>query len=301
MKSDRGNVRNSKHRKGSSPPNARRTRRHPVHRQHVNGGKQRETRMNNNIGVSPLKSAAAVVTVCNEESTIGRVLDELQRLPLTETIVVLNGCTDASRSIVMKYPGITMVHIHEPLGHDVGRSVGARMTQADAILFIDGDMRVAAEDLMPFLKAVQEGVDVALNDLSGHLPAFVHQDSVTRCKTFLNRLLRREDLGANSMTAVPHGLSRRCIETLGTGVLAVPPMAQGQAVLRGLKVSAVHTVDVIGPNRKRRSNTGRGNSMERLIVGDHAEAIAAVLDITGTSLGGIPATRSDIARGRNAL
>ncbi|WP_068500469.1 glycosyltransferase family 2 protein [Paenibacillus kribbensis] len=246
-------------------------------------------------------TAAAVVSVCNEESTIDRVLGELEKLPLKDIIVVLNGCTDDTRSIVAKHhPGATLVNIPDRLGHDVGRAVGARMTQADIVLFVDGDLPIPASELLPFLHAVDQGTDVALNDLGRHLPPYAQQDSVTRCKGFLNRILRRLDLGANSLTAVPHALSRRSLDLLGPAMLAVPPKAHAMAVLHGMMVAAVHSVDVIKTNRKRTFNTGKGNAMEQLIVGDHAEALTAVLKVAGTSPFGPVPTRADVAKGRNA-
>ncbi|MFK4302643.1 hypothetical protein ABH892_002747 [Paenibacillus sp. RC254] len=246
-------------------------------------------------------TAAAVVSACNEESTIGGVLSELEKLPLTDIIVVLNGCTDGTRSIVAEHhPGVTLVSVPTRLGHDVGRAVGARMTQAEIVLFVDGDLPIPAFDLLPFLYAVDQGTDVALNDLSRHLPPYFRQDSVTRCKGFLNRVLRRPDLGASSLTAVPHALSRRSLELLGPAMLAVPPKAHAMAILHGMKVTAVHAVDVIGTNRKRTINIGKGNAMEQLIVGDHAEALAAVFQVAGAfPLGPVP-TRADVAKGRNA-
>ncbi|MCP3807340.1 glycosyltransferase [Paenibacillus sp. Lou8.1] len=246
-------------------------------------------------------TAAAVVSACNEESTIDRVLGELEKLPLTEIIVVLNGCTDGTRSTVAKHhPSVTLVNVPDRLGHDVGRAVGARMTQADIVLFVDGDLPIPASDLLPFLHAVDQGTDVALNDLGRHLPPYAQQDSVTRCKAFLNRVLRRPDLGASSLTAVPHALSRRLLDQLGSAVLAVPPKAHAMAILHGMIVAAVHAVDVIKTNRKRTFNVGKGNAMEQLIVGDHAEALTTVFQVAGYSpLGPVP-TRVDVAKGRNA-
>lgn len=246
-------------------------------------------------------TAAAVVSACNEESTIDRVLGELEKLPLKDIIVVLNGCTDDTRSIVAKHhPCATLVNMPDRLGHDVGRAVGARMTQADIVLFVDGDLPIPASDLLPFLHAVDQGKDVALNDLGRHLPPYAQQDSVTRCKGFLNRVLRRPDLGASSLTAVPHALSRRALDLLGPAMLAVPPKAHAMAVLHGMMVAAVHSVDVIKMNRKRTFNTGKGNVMEQLIIGDHAEALKAVFQVAGASPFGPVPTRADVAKGRNA-
>ena len=249
--------------------------------------------------------AAAIVTACNEEKTISSVLSELRRLPLQDIIVVLNGCTDRTYEKAIEHPGVTVVHIPERLGYDVGRSIGARLTTADIVLFTDADIPLRAEELAPFLLAVQRGMDVALNHLTPLIPVFEQQDQVTRCKAFLNRMLERADLGADSMTAIPHALSRRCLDALGTDVLAVPPLAQARAIIQGMRTAGVCTVNVLARNRRRASmNRGTGNPVEQLIIGDHAEALSAILNASEWNARGessictLP-SRAKIAEGRN--
>jgi len=250
----------------------------------------------------PLRgSAAAVVCASSEEDSIDAVLRELERLPLRQIIVVLNGCRDRSYALARKHRRVTVAYYPDLLGHDVGRSLGAKLAEADIVLFCDGDMAIAAEDLAPFLYAVDAGCDVALNDLNGFLPLFADQDEVTRCKSFLNAVLSRGDLGANSMTAVPHALSGRLLRQLDLRHLSVPPKAQAIAVLEGYRVEAVHAVDVFSGNRRRAGNTGRGNSVAGMIIGDHAEALGEVLRRRGVSGLKPPLSRKDVAMRRNAM
>ncbi len=249
----------------------------------------------------PLRhSAAAVVCACNEERTLGQVLSQLKRLPLTDIIVVLNGTTDDSLKQVLRQPGITLVYEPDRAGHDVGRALGAKMTDAETVLFVDGDMVVSAEQLAPFLFAVDRGQDVALNNLTSLLPPFAGQDEVSRIKAYLNRTLGRADLGSNSMTAVPHALSRRMIQTVKPASLAVPPKAQSLAIQHGMSVSAPSQVDVIRSNRLRPGNTGNGNDVARLILGDHLEALATWLDTGWNTAQARTPSRVEVAYRRNA-
>lgn len=246
-------------------------------------------------------SAAAVVCASSEEDSLDGMLNELERLPLKEIILVLNGSRDNSYAISRKHPLVTAVYFPELLGHDVGRSVGARLTDADIVLFCDGDMVVPAEELAPFIYAVDGGCDAALNDLSGFLPPFVHQDEVTHCKSFVNRALGRGDLGASSLTAVPHALSSRLIREIDAKHLSVPPKAQALAILKGYRVEAVHAVDVVKGNRRREGNTGKGNDVAGLIIGDHAEAMEECFRLRGMSAFSARISRKDIALKRNAI
>ncbi|WP_296976323.1 glycosyltransferase [Thermobacillus sp. ZCTH02-B1] len=262
----------------------------------------REVRGPAQPALSPVKRAGAgrlavIITARNEAETIGGVIREARRLHPDELIVVLNGCTDGTLAVVRACPGVTILHYPEPLGHDVGRAAGAAAADADILLFLDGDLALPAHKLAPFVEAVRRGADVALNGLDRHLGPFNRWDDVTRMKAFLNRALGRPDLGAASMTAVPHALSRRALERIGTAALAVPPKAQALAIASGLDVRIGGSVDVIRRNRLREANTGRANPVSRLIVGDHLEALRAVMDRTGPRLGVPDASRRrDAAR-----
>lgn len=231
------------------------------------------------------KKVGAIVTVMNEEAALPAVLTQLKRLPLHEMIVVVNGSTDNSLQIIREQSEAMIVHYNEALGHDIGRAIGAKLCRCDIMLFLDGDFPVSAELLIPFIHAVENGHDVVLNDISPYIQRFNQRDAVTIVKDFVNRSLGREALRANSLSAVPHALSRRAVETIGYQSLAVPPKAQAKAFASGLSFSSPASVDVIAPNKQRNQlNTGRRNPVANLIVGDHIEALATLMDAHGTRL-----------------
>ncbi|SFE15324.1 Glycosyl transferase family 2 [Paenibacillus algorifonticola] len=219
------------------------------------------------------RTVAAVVMAMNEEESIPRLLGQLERLPLQEIVIVVNGSTDTTAVKVRESGRAVLIHYAEALGHDVGRAVGARTTVSDIVLFVDADILVAAEQLLPFIEAVAGGMDIALNNLSSYMGSFSGRDEVMMLKEFVNRSVNRPDLTVNSLTAVPHALSRKAIQTIGAAELAVPPKAQVIALQHGLKVGTASMVDVITHNRLRPGNVGMGNQMARLIVGDHLEAL----------------------------
>jgi len=207
----------------------------------------------------------------NEKRTLRRVISEAFRVHYrTEVIVVANGSTDGSAAIARR-SGAKVLSYDQPLGHDVPRAVGAREARGDVLLFIDADMVIPAAKLRKFVKAVRDGVDVALNDYSGPVKrTAVH--GVVLAKHALNVLLGRVDLRGASMTAIPHALSRRAIEVIGINALSVPPLAHTMAIRDGLNVQRTVRVNVgrLNPLRRKRE---RRHSLEPLIVGDHLEAI----------------------------
>ncbi|WP_441896044.1 glycosyltransferase family 2 protein [Paenibacillus sp. YAF4_2] len=219
------------------------------------------------------KKVAAVVMAMNEEQSITSAIQELERMPLHEIIVVVNGSTDSSFQMARSSEKAIILHFNEALGHDVGRAIGAKVTTADIVLFVDADIPVSADQLVSFVIAANRGVDVALNDLSRYVGKFSDWDEVTILKDFLNRSNHRHDLFMNSMTAVPHALTRRAIETIGFANLAVPPKAQAIALKKGLRVGTGGSVNVFRTNRHRRENIGISNPISKLIMGDHLEAL----------------------------
>lgn len=238
------------------------------------------------------QSVAVIVTVMNEQATIGRIMDQLNRLPFDEVFVIVNGSVDQSFQRARGRSHAVIVSYPDPLGHDVGRAVGAKLAQSDILLFLDGDILLSAEALIPFIGGIECGLDVALNDITPYMRPFGQRDSVTHIKQFLNASLGRPDLAANSMTAVPHALSRRAVTTLGIPSLIVPPKAQTLAVHHGLNIGVSGSVDVINGNKRRRNNTGRSNYVADLIIGDHLEALKLAGELGGNRLAFVDSLRN---------
>ncbi|WP_256759908.1 glycosyltransferase [Cohnella sp. WQ 127256] len=234
--------------------------------------------------VPTVRRVAAIVTVMNERDTISSVLEQLHRLPLHEIIFIVNGSTDESFEVIRNQSQATIVHYHHALGHDVGRAVGAKLAESEILLFLDGDFVVFAEQLVPFINAIQQGMDIALNNITPYVGPFSSRDYVTTIKEFVNRSMARAELGANSLTAIPHAMSKQAAELIGYPNLAVPPKAQVIALEKGLKVGSPSSVDVITRNRVRARNVGQNNAVSNMILGDHIEALRTALDLKGPRL-----------------
>lgn len=231
------------------------------------------------------KSVAAILSVTGNEPHVAAVLHQLDRLSLQEIVVVVNGVDDETFTRLHTHPAKPiLVHYDQAIGYDVGRAIGAKISASDILLFVDSDMVIPAEKLVPFVKAVDKGAGLALNQISPYVGSFNRWDAVTIVKTFVNRALGRSDLGANSLTAVPHAMSRNTALAIGYANLAVPPVAQVQAIRAGLAITAPASVDVITANRLRGVNQGQNNAVEGLITGDHLEALSAVMELTGERL-----------------
>lgn len=213
---------------------------------------------------------SVIIPAMNEESTIAEAVLEGRRIhPSSEVIVVANGSTDGT-AVRAETAGAQVLYYHDPLGHDVGRHVGAEAAKGRVLLFIDGDMVIPAHQLRPFVRAVLSGVDIALNDYKGPIQRTpVHP--VVEAKYVLNIMLGRSDLGGASLTAVPHAISRKAYEMIGSSILSSPPLAQAIGIARGLNVQAVHPIPVGQLNPTRRK--GGADLLTEVILRDHQEAV----------------------------
>lgn len=214
---------------------------------------------------------SVVIPAMNERKTIAQCILNASRVHgETEVIVVANGSRDGTADIARRM-GARVIEYPFPLGHDVGRSIGAREAKGDIVLFMDADFVIPASDLVPFVRAVENGVDVALNSYLGPVrKTNVHH--VVIAKHALNSALSRPDLKGCSLTTVPHALSKKALQMIGIDMLAVPPLAHAAAIHKGLNVRAVHHIDVGSKNPRRRRAAG-ADPLATLIVGDHLEAI----------------------------
>jgi glycosyltransferase involved in cell wall biosynthesis len=230
----------------------------------------------------------ACISALREERTIQKVIVQVALCPLIdEILVVVNGGGDrtaelARTAISPGRPRVLVAEVPEALGHDVGRSAGADWALArgaGTMIFLDADFPVGASDLAPFAQSADEGIDLGLNGISGLLSGWAGQGPTASARAALNAFLGRPDLGLDGLVIVPHTLSRRAVETVGAAALAVPPRAYALALLAGLTVKVVHTVNVIGVNRPspERPRSRSPKEMTEMILGDHLEALAEII------------------------
>ena len=245
-------------------------------------------------------STAVCISACYEEKTIRPVIAQACLTPEVDfVLVVVNGCGGdrtaeyaRQRTVPDSRVRVLVGEEPDPLGHDVGRSVGATWALsegADVIVFLDADFPVPSRDISPFVRAVDGGTDVALNGLSSRLRGWASEGSVASARRALNGFLGRDDLGQDGLVAVPHALSRKAVEIIGPANLAVPPLAYALGVMAGLTVKVAHSVDVVLPNRPApdRPRSQERAAMAELILGDHIEAVAEIIRRRGTR-GGFP-------------
>lgn len=218
----------------------------------------------------------AVIPTQGEEN-LRSLVRSIEAAEIEQIRLVVNGLAEPEKERMEKWRhAIKIDYFDERVGHDVGRAIGCMQVDSDVYFITDADIPLVKDDIEPFLNAVDTGVDVALNDLNKILSRNQQIDPPSVVKRFLNLACDRPDLGVASLTAVPHAISGRCVRSIGVRPFSVPPVAHVEALLRGHQVAAVHAIDVITTNAQRPElhSIGAGRPLQRMIIGDHIEAIA---------------------------
>jgi len=239
-----------------------------------------------------MKKVSVIIPIKNEEEKLEMILNEVKKLNPLEIITVINGSSDKSEEIAQAMECKVIVS-EEALGHDIGRAIGAFYAKGDILLFLDGDILISNKNLYPFIEAIEQGHDIALNKLESIMSTSQRPHSVSVVKKALNGLFGYDELTINSMVAVPHAISRHALQEINWRSLANPPQAQAIAMKKNLSIVAPEYVDVISRNKIRpdihieRSRETPYNRIEDVIFGDHLSAVHFLITEKGKR-GGYP-------------
>lgn len=91
---------------------------------------------------------AAIVPAYNEQETLAAVLTVLKATPLIqETLVVSDGSTDDTVGIARSM-GLRTIHLRTNHGKGMAMAVGVAHTDADILVFVDGDILNLSDSMM---------------------------------------------------------------------------------------------------------------------------------------------------------
>lgn len=232
---------------------------------------------------------AAVLCAGSNEVALQRLLIQLAAMPIDEIVVVAGNPTPGIFRAARSRGNAVVACLPEEVHPDVGRALGSKLTEADVVLFVDGERPASDDTMAGLLWACGRKWDVALSDLSRHRGAFRQRQKMEWLFEFMNASLNRRDLMTNSLSVLPFALSRRALDTIGAPALTVPAKAQAVAILRGLRIGAA------GPGTDEGSRAVRQFNW-RLAAGDHAEAWSEAFQAEGKRI-----YFADRARNRSVL
>lgn len=110
-----------------------------------------------------------LIPVFNEEKTIVQVLEKIRRLKLSwekEIIIINDGSTDRTLSLIKKYSGFKLISYRKNKGKGFAVKKGIRIATGDYFLIQDADLEYDPQDIPRLLKAATGGVAVFGNRFS---------------------------------------------------------------------------------------------------------------------------------------
>lgn len=215
---------------------------------------------------------SVIITVCKELDSLTHLLENVKQLQPLEIIVIENGATDQTIAENLD-PRIKWISYPFGMGRDVGRAIGAREAVGDVLLFLDGDLLLTVSEMQQFVSACYRGVDVALNHVTVFYKHAGMIDAPSLVTSFLNQILRKQELGYATLYHTPFALTRHALSTIGANGLAVPPKALAIAAQASLTIQPVYAVDIFTRKIQPALSNSEREKQTQILLGDHAEAI----------------------------
>lgn len=225
-----------------------------------------------------------ILPIDNKRDALTNILAEFKKLPFgnIEVLGIIHECPDSLRHIAKDFKMKITFYSNQD-GLDRVLEV-IKPFDSGVFLFTAADIVTKAGDLLPFIKAIINGVDIALNSGSELSNQNLMTQPVNISKYFLNIMLDKGHLGLSSLTIPPYALSPKALRTIGAELPARPSLALAKAVLGGLRVEAVHFLALDDLNQKAFFGI-KGMKTTEQIEEEHLEAIRYVLEMRGDRAG----------------
>jgi glycosyltransferase involved in cell wall biosynthesis len=217
---------------------------------------------------------SAIIAISGENQVVFSLMKHVKLAGVDEIILVVNMVKKETIAQAL-LEGAIVIEFKENCDPNFARFVGSMHVTADICLFLNGNQVILAEDLKPFLRAVENGSDIALNNRKVLLDSFSPSDFISTGQYFVNMAANRPDLLNNGLSFVPYALHKNVIETIGYDAFIVPPLAQIKAILAGFRVGVVQ--------QKKHFNLNYNDqdaSKKEKVLGDQLEAISYLLQQT---------------------
>jgi glycosyltransferase involved in cell wall biosynthesis len=157
---------------------------------------------------------SVIVPVWNDERRIAQCIDALQsqtlRSDLFEIIVVDNGSTDSTASVVARYPNVVLVHEPQP-GSYAARNRGLACARGEYVAFTDSDCIPQRDWLEVGLNTVAGRTDIGI--VAGRIVFCEPTENYSRaCLNYERHIsLRQEDYARTGRAITANWFSRKNI------------------------------------------------------------------------------------------
>ncbi len=159
-----------------------------------------------------------IVPVYNEERTIYKVIKGLKSLSIQKEIIVVNdGSTDSTASILDSYKGIKVIHMDENKGKASAIKKGLQYASGKYVVFQDADLEYPVENIYVLYKSIestQADMVVGVRTISWDKLTDISLGSFIANK-FIRKLTGGYDIFSGQRIIKTSVLNEICIESSG--------------------------------------------------------------------------------------
>jgi len=184
-------------------------------------------------------SVCAVATFHTHDAAAERLIALLNALAFAEIVCIVSGDNEALLQKLRRSASTTIIYVEEKLTPAGARKLGARVGNAEVLLFLDDRVELEPAQLLAFLRAIEEGADIAICDTKPKARPIAGWNIAEVTRGFLNLCMGHKDLDSGSMQNVPHAITKRACQSIGMANLGNPAMFQTLAVMKGLELRRV--------------------------------------------------------------
>ncbi|NEW04424.1 hypothetical protein GK047_00090 [Paenibacillus sp. SYP-B3998] len=125
-----------------------------------------------------------------------------------------------------------------------GLVAGGMQAKGEIILFWNSESTPRPELILPYTEAIRDGASVVMTKPVGICEKNLNGARLSAIT--LNRMLKRPDLGAASLSIGPFAITRQALSSIGNRLLAVPPKflvacLQGELPIKTISVRRLDT------------------------------------------------------------
>lgn len=206
------------------------------------------------------KKVSVIIPAFNSSKTIDRTIDSvlIQDYPNIEIIVINDGSTDNTESILKKYGNVIKYYNQQNFGVSIARNLGFEKSTGEYIQYLDADDLLARDKLIIQVNALQnKNADVAYGDWI----KFIELNSnIVELETISRKLIKRPIIELITDFWVPLSAllySRKIVNKIGGWNTYLPIIQDARFALDAAihNASFIYTPGVMGYYRVNESNS----------------------------------------------
>src|SRR6266481_6950440 len=203
-----------------------------------------------------MNKISCIIPAYNEEKRIGTVLEAVSKNPLiSEVIVVDDHSSDQTKSVVEKFPGVTLIAKGKNAGKSKAIYDGIKKSTGDIIVFLDADLvGITSQNVSDLVRPLidnQADISISLRKNTPFLWKWIGLDYISGERAM------RKSFFSDDLEKIP-ALANFGLEVFMNRII----------IKNNLRVKVVGFPNVLSPFKYKKSGFVKGMSADMLMIRD---------------------------------